>query len=155
MSAPEAAVAVAPVEEVKPVEATPTPAVEAEAPKVEEVPAPVRLSFSFSLPPVALTFVLFYFYLFNNNQAVEAPAPAVEAEAPAAPAVEADTAPVVEEAKEESKPVRNFLTQPYFFCLSVARLSLKPKRRRAQRAPACSLSSLPRSKMARQRVRRK
>lgn len=50
MSAPEAAAVVAPVPEVKPVEATPAPAVE-EAPKVEEAPAPVPVRLCFlSLP---------------------------------------------------------------------------------------------------------
>jgi hypothetical protein len=49
MSAPEAAAAPAvPVEEVKPVEATPAAAVETEAPKVEETPAPVTVRFFYS-----------------------------------------------------------------------------------------------------------
>jgi len=50
MSAPEAAAVVAPVEEVKPVEATPAPAVEVEAPKVEEAPAPVPVRLYFLSP---------------------------------------------------------------------------------------------------------
>lgn len=57
MSAPEAAVAVAPVEEVKPVEATPTPAVEVEASKVEEAPAPVPVRLCLFPPSIFLTFV--------------------------------------------------------------------------------------------------
>ena len=47
MSTTEAAAAVAPVEEVKPVEATPAPAVEPEALKVEEAPAPVPVRVPF------------------------------------------------------------------------------------------------------------
>jgi hypothetical protein len=77
--------------------------------------------------------------LFLFNKAVEAPA--AEVEAPAAPVVETDAAPAVEEAKEESKPVRNPLTQPYPFLNLSIRCQAEPEAKKEERPKSPGLLS--------------
>ncbi|KAF8969968.1 hypothetical protein BDZ97DRAFT_175968 [Flammula alnicola] len=122
---------VAPVEEVKPVEAT--PAAEVEAPKVEEPAA---------LPYVLLPFIPCLTLKFSIPllKKAEPSAPAAEAETPAAESAAAE--PAAEEPKEEAKPVRKFPKIPCKAAqLIFIRPKLRPRRRRGPRAPACLPSS--------------